>query len=490
MDDVPVEILVHIAAPSRAVDDVRYRALASAYTAFQPATRRPLHGLNEPSSEPLSSSTTYTSIFKRGKVASPAIDNSLESLQDQEGPPCSLTSPQASFGSVLDNAGSPSVVRAYRVPLSAPQLDSWQSPSSLVGDSQPEVSTAIADLTSPTRLLEYYLQGFDSFTSSSWSPSQQQGTVADGGQPEADVSQFMDHRVAPAIPGAYIPALTGVIPSSVPNDDSHESSLSMLEPRSVTAANNGPSHPVATTKGSLELCAMNDRDAVHTSSHVSLVPSSKPIALGRSDSEPSATPKPSFNTTRALHQALYRASSDLGPRSSTLHTVSSSTGSTADFSAVLFYSSHGYTLDSLELCAPEPPVANDTISPSDLITPQLRDLLADAQPRRRKSQPKTQTRAIRPMERGYWNVDCLSWSPDLKRATWAHLANWIGMGLAGWGTRCTRDEEFTRVRLYCWGETAPYMYYLLWLTSYRKILAVECAWVDADGKAVLVMGMC
>lgn len=490
MDDAPVEILVHIAAPSRTADDVRYRALASAYTAFQPATRRPVHGLNESGCEPpVLSSTSYPSIFRRGKAASPALDERLESLQDREGPPCSLNSPQASFGSVLDNAGSPSVVRAYRVPSSAPQEDSWQSPSSLVGDSQPEVSTAVADLTSPTRLLEYYLQGFDSFTSSSWSPSLRQGTVAGGEELGADASQSSDHRAAPAKPIASIPALAGVVPSSVPYDDSHESSMFISELKSVTAATIKPLHPTATAK-ELEPRASNLRGAVQTDLHVSFVPSTGPIALGRSDSEPSAIPKSSLSTTRALHQALSRASSDLGPRSSVLHAVTSSSTSTADFSAVSLFSSHGYTLDSLELCAPEPPVASDTILPSDLITPQLRDLLEDAQPRRRKSQPKTQTREIRPTERGYWDVDCMSWSPELKRATWAHLANWIGMGLAGWGTRCTRDEEFTRVRLYCWGETAPYLYYLLWLTSYRKILAAECAWVDADGKAVLVMGMC
>ncbi|KAH7035294.1 uncharacterized protein B0I36DRAFT_90742 [Microdochium trichocladiopsis] len=484
MEDLPVEILVHIAAPSRAVDDARYRALASAYVDFEPAKRLavPASDDNCKHTEQPASSISY--ISRQDPPAPLPSRHTCESSPDLRAPLFSIASPEASFGSVIDNAGSPRVARPHHVPSSQPSVppsasQSWQSPSSLVGDSQPEVLSALADLTSPTRLLEYYLQGFDSFTTSSLSPLQSAANAPGSRQLPSYVSPSPSRRPAPTNITPE-PRNTDVVSGSPLHNDSHDSSLSFSELKPVTQAPARPAHITATTV-SLDSQHRDRQVVARPLPHASTALSNR-TTLSRSDSEPLILPKSGANTTLASPQALSRAISDLGPRSSNTEATTSS------LSNVTFFASHGFTYASLDLYAPEPAVASDTIGPADLVTPQLRDLLADAQPRR-KSQPKSQTRTLRPTERGYWDVDCSSWPAELKRATWAHLANWVGMGLAGWGTRCTRDVGFTRVRVYCWGETAPYLYYLLWLTSYRKILSVECAWIDADGEAVLIMGM-
>jgi hypothetical protein len=47
MDAREVELLVHITAPSRASDDVRYLAIASSVQDFQPAIRTRISGPDE-----------------------------------------------------------------------------------------------------------------------------------------------------------------------------------------------------------------------------------------------------------------------------------------------------------------------------------------------------------------------------------------------------------------------------------------------------------
>ncbi|KXJ95785.1 hypothetical protein Micbo1qcDRAFT_230958 [Microdochium bolleyi] len=466
MENPPVEILVHIAAPSRAADDTRCRALASAYVNFEPARRAAVvQGPGEHIPPPASS---------------PREDHNLPT-----NPPGTFASLQASFDSVIDNAGSPHVARPRHEILhsqpstaSSSATPSWQSPSSLVGDSQPEISSIVAGLNTPTRLLEHYLQGFDSFRSPSWTPSQRTSNSTSGSVLPSDASA---RNARPSLSGASAPSeppQKQPLPSSPAAEDSHDSGLSfsVLKPVAevTTKRQNTGSTIFSAQQTSTAISALRP------ASETALASSARSTPLSRSDSAPITVPQPSRHTTRALHQALTRATSDLGPR-----LPSSNIG---NHSQVAFSPAHGFTLDSLELTAPEPPVASDTLQPSDLITQQLRDLLADAQPRR-KTQTKEQRRNLRSTERGYWHVDCSLWTPELRGRTWAHLANWIGMGHAGWGTRCTRDEGFRTMRVYCWGETAMYLYYLLWLTSYRKILSTDCVWVDADGEAVIIMGM-
>lgn len=132
---------MHITAPSRASDDARYRALASAYLAFEPA-----------------------------RVVEMPREESTESSQ---GRPDALVSPQASFRSVWDNVNSPSLPIGKRQPGSqsgvpphphvASQIGngtqaSWLAPPSEVPDSMPYNDISVPAFCTPTRVLNYYLQ--------------------------------------------------------------------------------------------------------------------------------------------------------------------------------------------------------------------------------------------------------------------------------------------------------------------------------------------
>jgi hypothetical protein len=106
----------------------------------------------------------------------------------------------------------------------------------------------------------------------------------------------------------------------------------------------------------------------------------------------------------------------------------------------------------------------------------------------KRFRPESQTRDLRPFERGYWLVDCGSWDAELKRAAWGFLTDYLGKGAAGWGTLCRRDRDFSYLRLYCWGCVVGHMYLVLYLASKRKVLYTGTRWIGGDGEAVVVMG--
>lgn len=166
------EILVHITAPSAAADDTRYRTLAQAYLDFQP----------------------------KGIIDLPPDPSSRrEAVPSQK-----FISPQASFGSVWDNVGSPRLARVNQqlapsagtqpsVPPASSQLrddsqPSWVAPPSEVPDSMPDNDIRAPAFNTPTRVLKYFLQAREQASLSSGGASAE---VPDGGRNAAhgDASQ-------------------------------------------------------------------------------------------------------------------------------------------------------------------------------------------------------------------------------------------------------------------------------------------------------------
>jgi len=144
--------------------------------------------------------------------------------------------------------------------------------------------------------------------------------------------------------------------------------------------------------------------------------------------------------------------------------------------------------DALEILSPPPLTSNRELCAKDMITDVLASLARELNLERR-FRPESQVRELRPLERGYWLVDCSTWDPDLKRSAWAFLADYLGKGAAGWGTSCRRDRDFSSIRLYCWGCVVGHMYLVLYLMSKRRVLYTGASWVDGEGKPVVVMGM-
>lgn len=452
-----MEILIHIGAPSRAVDDERYRSLAAAYMAFEPTEI-----------VPISSQSSHDYSKQHDNLPQQWIagdgDRRTTSLHDFAG---SFESPQASFRSVVDNADSPRMRMRHavsqQIPISFTQASSWQTPPSVVQDSHPMNHTEFPSLNSPTRVLEHYLQDFESpLGSSKHEPQSSDRPVA----PTGHNSQHESHRSSPR---AVVPDTPQMIPCTpwVKNVES--------EPASKGGKGPGNQNKIALKK--LQVSPAHDdgpdNEIVEETRFLS---SSELSSLTRAGSEPGPQSR-RLDSLTSPHP-LARASSEINPRSSFLSKTP------VGFS---FLSSHGYTYESLEIRAPDPPTSEPHIEPQDLITRALQKLGRDVGlPARFR--PKVQRRALRPFERGYWLLDASSWDPRLKHDAWAFLANYIGTGEAGWGVWCRRDSDFGGLRMYCWGSIVPHIYYLLWLSSQGEISFMGSSWVDADGAEIIVMG--
>lgn len=154
-----------------------------------------------------------------------------------------------------------------------------------------------------------------------------------------------------------------------------------------------------------------------------------------------------------------------------------------------FVTARGYTQDSLEIRPPSPPSAQQTLKPEDLVTFGLQRLASQLSiPKRYR--PASQTRALDPFERGYWVVNCADWPDELKAYAWLEMANYVGGGTAGWGVACVRNQEFSELRVYCWGHIVAYIYLLLYLNSRRRLLTTEgVCWIDGESKVVIAMGI-
>ncbi|KAI1356505.1 hypothetical protein F5Y01DRAFT_79303 [Xylaria sp. FL0043] len=461
MEDQPdVEILVHIGAPSRAVHDAQYRSLAAAYLAFEPT------GIVHfsPGSGHDSSSNS-----SQGGRLEPWVADDEESfipLSDERTAP--FRSPQASFRSVVDNADSPRMrVRVrempenafiQQTPVSATQA-TWQTPPSVVQDSHPMNHADFSSLTSPTRVLENYLQYFESPSCSPRRDSQNSRLRAS----RRRASRHNGRRLSPR---NMVPCTPQMIPCTPPVQ-------SITEPSS---ASKGVSESQASSQPKPPEVPPVDPVDDNIIEETTFLSSPQVSALTRADSEP--LPKKRRLELATESHALARTTSDIGPRSFTDHKTSVT---------VSFLSSHGFTYESLEIRSPEPPTAESYIGPEELITPGLQKLGHDVGlPSRFR--PKEQTRELTPYERGYWLLDCSSWDAQLKRNAWAFLANYIGTGIAGWGVWCKRDDDFRELKAYCWGAVVAHIYYVLWLSSHREIVFTGSSWADAEGAKVIAMG--
>ncbi|KAI1416012.1 hypothetical protein F5Y13DRAFT_155863 [Hypoxylon sp. FL1857] len=462
-----VEILVHIGAPSRAVDDAWYRSLTASYIDFQPTSR--IDFLSQSHTDPYTNDSRHDLDSQGTRQNHTQVIPTSQSFSESLS---SFKSPQASFRSVLDNAGSPRLPagRAFREDPTSPIEETtmpmtespWQTPSSVVQDSylgnRIDISTT---LTSPTRILEHYLQRFDSPSASPRTSQRSSNDLVRGNSQSHPHPSSRDRLAAPVIP--CTPPV--VVPCTLHNP-SHS-------PRVSSARDSATEHREMVIRGNEPQGTLSEDDI--PSDFIieeTVIEPSDPPCIARADSEP--VPAKRYQSSLV---ALSRSASDIGPRGSN--------GQKAVVT-VTFLREHGYTYDSLELRAPDPPISVTEVESSSLITPGLERLAHDLHtPKRYK--PKVQTRHLHPTERGYWLIDCSAWNAQLKRDAWAYLANYVGTGVAGWGVWCRRDMDFRWLRVYCWGLVTAHIYLLLYLASQRRILFTDASWIDGEGIPVIVM---
>ncbi|KAH7326567.1 hypothetical protein B0I35DRAFT_405783 [Stachybotrys elegans] len=434
-----VEILVHIAAPSRAADDDTYRRLARAHLAFVSQQRTDVASLVAPS-------RTRKRKLAPSSETSTALSSSIPSVPPPPPPPSTL--PQSSvlevvdldlsFASALDNRSSPRLPNISRGPVHQDAIaesqetahSSWSAPPSHISDSYPLPDSGILHV-SPTRVLQRYLHHTNTCVPSS--------PLASPSPHDSGLST----EIASS-PGIHIP-------SSIP-DPNVESGIIPVTPH------------VAKTAAQLEHSTAGDDDAeaAHDITHVSNSFVSQPSIASsfRSGSEPPPSKRP--RTTGQINSslALIRSASD------SLH-VRPRTAVHVD--------------DTLVIRPPDPSVAVDDLEPADLVSDKLAKLSKDLSSRYR---PLTK-RDIEPLERGYWLLDCAAWSLETKVDTWAFLTNYLQSGIAGWGVWCSRDPAHRWIRMYCWGHLSKHTYLLLYLASARLLKTTGASWIDGDGNVVI-----
>jgi hypothetical protein len=134
--------------------------------------------------------------------------------------------------------------------------------------------------------------------------------------------------------------------------------------------------------------------------------------------------------------------------------------------------------------APEVSVERHSRLPSQ-ITKHLTAIKAQNPKRFRTSKKHRTPKAD---ERGYWSINCSTWSRKLQHEFWISMCEHIHSGRLGWGTSLHRDassvQGLGQLRLYCWAEVAEHMWLILWLCSQGKVAGSQTEWIDADGSVV------
>lgn len=444
---------MHVAAPSRATDDVVYRQLAQTYMCFQPKTRT----LLPPSQPQITKDGT-------GLVAGAETDNSQPQAPHSSSQVFATPAPEElfppdsqdlSFQSALDNRSSPSLPKAKSnsaqevVPSSQANQprtqESWCAPPSQISDSYPLPDASVL-YVSPTRVLQRFLSGSSSCKQSQASSlaSRQPKTITP--KPKTQSDQI---DVPSSIP----------IPSSPPLSISRETGS--RTPKEVIPVTPAVSKPLARKRQEeTEDLAMLDI------THVSSTDTSLPVGTSsfRSESEPPASKRPRTRLEHPEIVALARSSSDTGP-------LRSSDTSNPDHD----------TSNTLEIRSPSPLVGVGGIELASFVSDKFAKLEKAIS---RKYDPEL-LRPIHPLERGYWLVDCTRWNAKTMRRVWNFLTTYLSRGYAGWGVWCRRGPNHDWIRMYCWGHVVKYTYLLLYLASDRELKFTGAEWHDGDGEVAL-----
>ncbi|KAL6878651.1 hypothetical protein J3F83DRAFT_723397 [Trichoderma novae-zelandiae] len=446
-----VEILVHVTAPSRTADDVAYRQLAQSYLSFHPRHRVAI--TTDPVQQHHRADTRQAGEqgYPPTQEQQSTAASSARGFAAPSGQPWAPESQDLSFRSVCDNRFSPPLQERRDVAdkcqpgqeedgesLSTQLASSWHAPPSQINDSYPLPDAELRRAT-PTRVLEHYLN-------------------KQGPSP-------------PRAPKSYHPASPDNahageihIPSSVPipPDLGEGGSHSLGHEKAATVIPVTPHVPGASTRKRDEISPTVVDETIYISSGAPDTGSE--AASFRAESAPPLSKRQKGLIDEAAATTLQRSSSDTGP--------ARNTQSAGSYPALN---------DTLEIRPPSPPAGIMDLELADLVPDKLAKLARDLSSRYRP----VARRELEPLERGYWLLDCSSWSEDTFREGWLFLGNYLRSGLAGWGVWCRRDESHGWIRLYCWAHVVKHTYLLLYLASGRNMKATGAKWVDADGEVAL-----
>jgi len=536
--DGGIEILVHTAAPSRSSDDAHYRALARDYLDFDPVKRLRL------SEDPQKDTPQAVDRDAEGQLQEELFQSTPKIHQTntiqrndpdddyQESQESSLgqskiyltrsqfmrtpRSPQRSFNSVLDNLDTP-IVQGLppRTPHSPTvnsregpalcQSDSWKTPPSVIPDSQSPYSRAIPAFSSPTRILEFYIQQQDD---SSGAPSSLVTTHIGDHDHEHERYHSIQQGL-PNSPKECGPSDPLESPERAEVNPSKEVSSSpprlpglapipfgAMQARTPTATNipaesfrerAGDTTSSSAVEHELRCTA---RNCNNSSSSAYPVARAKKRSHAESGQETTASLSPTTSdvephSSTSSSQHMLKRQRVQSPVEETRHMTNEGT-ETADGSEDRIDRILEATEGHLVICPPLPETSLGDL-PRSFLTELLQRLAGDLSLQSRFEAKHRRSRDLRPRERGYWSIDCRGWDANLKQEAWAFLESYVGEGRAGWGIWATRDMERETLNLYCWGEVVGHAYLMLYLVSFRRVKGTGARWLDGDGQTVIAM---
>jgi len=476
------EILIHITAPSKGKDDTRYRALAQAYLDFEPIQRLELVGehkegldedetaladsqlqaeLLQSTQEERESEASYRPIDEPESAALSTLstqDRVFDHALALEG-----VSSQLSFSGVEHNLNSP----AFKWPVGQSELpvrsqeseDSWVAPPSTIADSQPQPQREVGRFLSPTRALESILFRLQSSGQAS-SPEHTSSVAID----QSAQLPVLRNKGISTIPDSYVARPDQLHSPQTPSSPSRRKrarthSLEILQTRSPNIYSTQEN--AVYLKGTE---SMLDQEEIRPSSSA---PSKLEAGISIINATASETPrkrifteKPRVTTSEVFTSS--KATEVATPSPSNVKPIWAST---------------------IEIYAPNCRIGVDSLNPESFITESLKKIAK----RKRIVPPLERKRELRPMERGHWHLNCQSFDAQLRMRCWEKLGGYVSSGLGGWGVSCHRDEDWTTMKLYCWGNMVDHLYLLLYCFSENKIKGTGACWKGGDGQDIIIM---
>lgn len=530
------EVLVHVAAPSGARDDARYRALVESCSAFEPVSRlRVYSGADEGEDDDLDVTVEdlASSLTSSAAQSLPLLEDNnagtlfnssddLNSLLQPNYPATSSDNGQARVSP--QQAGAPIVhvpstpIRSQsteeeselscRAPIPLGHQDSMDQAYSQ--SSKRETGTGSAVNHNNEAASSQVTQSKPS-ESLAWDtpldtiPDSQLGTSP---EEEHDIDQTELYDVQ--VDRSYVPDTVLQSKKFRVEETSRDPSPDTSETR-ILSSMPSPGSPSKTLPP--------ERASTAHSAEASSKPMSKRKKTNNNDYQKSPNPSDSQGNVETPTDTASSSTSDQQhPKRR----------------QILPQTRELVSLDEipLEIRGPNPQVSNEKFRTH--VTPTLQ-ALADRMKLSSRFSPSQQTRALHPLERGYWFIQNLTikndtdeseiapqttnnstqqiWTLSFFSRFWYFLRDFLVEGRAGWGVWCLLEESSSsssssscpesldsgeerpttaksvNLKIYTWGEVAPHIYMLLFLATERRIRKLQDAveWRDARDEIVIKM---
>lgn len=481
----PVELLVHISAPSRLRDDNRYRQQALGYVGFQPATRHDL-SLQQSlastrlpdiwvrSSDDVKENVEDTAQCARDEIIAASPTRQLELELNVSSTPdfvhqhiLDSFSSSLSFKESSDTENTPTICidrtpyttgfSAAHAPICRPRrVKSENDQQTYQGMSHPQARNATLEFDpAEERIVDSFASVFSTIDRpQNGSPT---SIIHVGRTPSITRSATVPPSMSPSarpkkrhrsLSNSWEPP-PSVVPDSQPSQQPglspKRSSNVLSSPSSVTGSPSLKRQKRTTDRESQErVCEEEPASYENNPSNQNVAIQENRLRVRASratTTDSSSRPPPSFEISQGNSIA-----SLLRPRKSRKPPQSSPSKDKVPHESLSFsFTSSSTPLPIDQIHPPQPPTS---LNPFTTHITSTLALIETKLPLGVHFKPKTTTRQLRTLERGHWRLliprdTCIHgrdqvWSSELCQKFWSFLESFVGQGRAGWGVWCER----------------------------------------------------